>query len=253
MYCNLFKSSIASLAAACIGIGASAAMAQMAPLAPAAPSTAPASQPAAAADSTTPKGTLTMLSRATQSGDSASVRDLFHASNPQQEKMIELMLERTSVFAKFRQALVAKFGEEAAMQLTGNSAADEAAAEVRINQAVVKIDGEKAAVQMKAEMPGEQEPDPVQMVKVDGKWKLPMAVLTEGMPAADIESNLRKVKMLSDVVISTTTEVTGGKFKTAEEVNDAIRGKLASAMLAEAAAAESKTPATMPTTGPALP
>lgn len=253
MFCNILKSSIAPLVAACIGIGASAAMAQMAPMAPMAPATAPASQPAAAADPTTPKGTLTMLSRATQSGDSASVRELFHASNPQQEKMIDLMLERTSAFAKFRQALVAKFGEEAAMQLTGNSAADEAAAEVRINQAVVSIDADKAVVQMKAEMPGEPQPDPVQMVKVDGKWKLPMAVLTEGMAAADIDANLRKVKMLSDVVISTTSEVTGGKFKTADEVNDAIRGKLASAMLAEAAAAEGKAPATMPTTGPAMP
>lgn len=246
---NVIKVISTPLVLLCLSTGVTPANAQM----PAAPATAPASQPAAAADSSTPKGTLTLLSRATQSGDSSTVKDLFHSTTPQQQKMVDLMLERTEVFAKFRQALAKAFGEDAATQLTGSSPADEAVAEGRINQAMVKIDADKASVQMKSETPGDPDPDAVQMVKVDGKWKLPMSALTEGMGAADVESGLRKIKMLSEVVTQTTNEVTSGKFKTAEEVNDAIRGKLASAMLADAAAAAGNAPATQPTTAPAKP
>jgi hypothetical protein len=214
-----------------------------------APATAPATMPTTPADATTPQGTLTLLSRATQTGDSASVRDLFHSTNDQQKKMADLMLQRAEVFAKFRQALVKQFGEDTATELTGTSLADEVVAEQRINEAVVKIDADTAKVQMKAETPNAPEPDAVQMVKVDGKWKLPMASLTEGMNANEVEQGLKKLQMVSNIVTQTTAEVESGKYKSADELSDAIKGKLASAMLAEAAANAAEggpAPATMP-------
>src|SRR5262245_55350905 len=58
------------------------------------------------ADPSTPKGTLTMLSRATESGDSSNVKDLFHATNPQEQKLAGVLIERTEVYARFRKALV---------------------------------------------------------------------------------------------------------------------------------------------------
>jgi hypothetical protein len=225
----------------CLGIGFASAQ----------PATAPAAQALDPVDQTTPKGALKMLSRATQSGETATLKQLFHATNPQQQKIADSMIDRADVFAKFRAALVSKFGEDAATKLTDTSPADEMAAEARIEQATVKVDNDKASVTMKSEVPGDPDPDAMQMVKVDGKWKLPMAPITDGMDAPSMEAGLRRMKLISEAVTQTTADVSSGKYQSPDEVNDAIRGKLASAMLAEAASAAAANPATRPATAPA--
>src|SRR4029079_10929016 len=100
---------------------------------------------------TTPKGTLTMLSRSTQTGDSSEVKELFYATNPLEQKLAAVLIERTEVYARFRQALVKALGEEVAEKLTENSADADALAEQRIAQADQKIDGDKATITMKPE------------------------------------------------------------------------------------------------------
>ncbi len=203
-----------------------------------APTSAPASQEVVVADSSTPKGTLKLLSQATESGDTAQVRDLMVADTPQEQKLAEVLMERTAIYAKFRQAAAKAFGDAAADQLTGHSPAEAAAAEQRIVQADVKMEGDKASLEMEGQ--------PVNLVRVDGKWKLSMGNLTSGMEAGDVDQRMQQIKMLSEVVVQTTDELNQGKYKTADEVNDAIRSKLASAMLKTAESATQ--PATAPTT-----
>src|SRR5438046_1329496 len=77
------------------------------------PPTAPAGQAREPVDQTTPKGALKMLSRATQAGETATLKQLFHATTPAQQKIADSMIDRAEVFAKFRAALVGKFGEDA--------------------------------------------------------------------------------------------------------------------------------------------
>jgi hypothetical protein len=86
----------------------------------------------------------------------------------------------------------------------------------------------------------------VQLVKVDGKWKLPVGKLTEGMQPEDVNRRLTEFKTLSSVVSDVTSEVGTGKYKTADEVSDALRGKLATAMLAAQSAEGAAQPATKP-------
>jgi hypothetical protein len=197
------------------------------------PTTAPTTQQLTPADSTTPKGTLTLFNRATQSGDPSSVKDLFNATTPQEKKLAEMLIERASVFAKFRQAAVKAFGEDAATQLTGTSEADATESEQRISQADVKIDKDNATVLMKTP-PGEPQPEPVKLVRVDGQWKLSISNLVEGMQPAEVEEHLQEMKLLSGVVTETTDEVGQGRYKSANEVNDAMRSKLAAVMLQQA-------------------
>jgi len=237
---KLMQAIVGCVVLLCLGVGLVAAQ----------PAAAPATQPLEPVDQTTPKGALKMLSRATQAGETGTLKGLFHATTPQQQKIVDSMIDRAEVFAKFRAALVSKFGEDAATKLTDTSAADEASAEARIEQAAVKVDNDKASVVMKSDVPGDPDPDPMQMVKVDGKWKLPMATMTEGMDVAAVDSGLRRMKLISEAVTQTTADVTSGKFQSPDEVNDAIRGKLASAMLAEAASAAAANPATRPATAP---
>jgi hypothetical protein len=199
------------------------------------PTTAPATQEVAA-DSTTPKGTLTLLNRATASGDSASVRKLMHASTTQESRIADALVARTEAYTKFRQAAVKSFGEDAASKLTGTKE-ETAAAEQAIARADVKIDDDKAMVQMG--------PQPVNLVKIDGVWKLSLAGLAEGLAPGDVDKMLDQMKILSSVMTQTSDEVTAGKYKSPDEVNDAVRGKLASAML------QAEAPATtQPTTAP---
>jgi len=212
-------------------------LAQEAPAAPATmPAAGAATQPAVPADSTTPKGTLTLLSRATESGDTSAVRGLLNVTNPTEQKLADVLMQRTEVYAAFRKAAVKSFGEDAANQLTGNTAADAAESESRIQQADVKIDNNKATAAMEGQ--------PVNLIKVGDKWKLSLETLTAEMPAGDVDQKLQQIKMLSDVVKQTTGEINQGKFKSPEEVNDAIRAKLASVML--------QAPATGPATAPAV-
>lgn len=204
------------------------------------PTTAPTTQ--MAADPTTPKGTLTLLARATASGDSASVRSLLHVTTPQEEKLADILMDRNDVNVKFKAAATKAFGEEVANQIAPN-AVDE---EQRIERAEVKIDEDKATVKL------DEESDPVSLVKVDGKWKLTLAALTAGIPAAEIDVRLDQMNMLSSVVKEATTELNEGKYKTPDELGDAIRGKLTERVLKQQAEAAATQPATQPQ-GPAVP
>ena len=175
------------------------------------PATAPTTQET---DSTTPRGTLTLLNRATANGDTASVRKLMNASTTQESRIADALVMRTDAFTKFRQAAVKSFGAEAASKLTGTEE-ETAAAEKAIQSADVKIDNDKAIVQM--------ENQPVNLVKVEGMWKLSLAGLAAGMAPADVDKMLEQMKTLASVMVQTSDEVSQGKYKSPDEVNDAVR------------------------------
>ncbi|HMB94956.1 MAG TPA: hypothetical protein VKK61_02850 [Tepidisphaeraceae bacterium] len=195
------------------------------------PTTAPTSQPA---DSTTPQGTLKLLNRATAGGDGATIRKLMFVSTTQESRVADTLVNRTQTYAKFRAAAVKTFGEAGAAKVAGDDEKDNA--DAAIDQAEVKIDGDKAIVQMQGQ--------PVNLLKVDGIWKLSLAGLTEGLPATEVDKMLDQMKMFIAVMSQTTDEVNQGKYKSADEVNDAIRAKLATVMM------QAQEAATQPTTAP---
>jgi hypothetical protein len=226
---------------------APAALAQEQPrvqVAPQAPATAPAAAMAEAAtpaDPTTPKGTLTLLTRARMTGQTGDARKLFHATNPRESKFADVLLELTSVEGKFRDAAIKQFGADA---IGGDLNADTAAAERMIQDAPVEVDNDNATVQLGGEA--------MKLVKVDGAWKLSVSALTGEMPAAQMDKATEMIQMRSTVMSQTTNEVTEGKYKSPDEVIDAVRGRLAAATLAAAAAeAAEAAPATQPATLPA--
>jgi hypothetical protein len=197
------------------------------------PTTAPTTQ--VSADSTTPKGTLMVLNHATAAGDSATVRKLMQVATTQESRVAEALLSRTDAFSKFRQAAVKAFGADGAAKLTGNEN-DAAAADQAIAKADVTVDHDKAVVQMDGQA--------VNLVKVDGDWKLSLAGLTAGLAPADVDRMLDQMQVFVAVMSQTTDEVSQGKYKSPDEVNDAIRAKLATAMMQKEQAA------TQPTTAP---
>jgi hypothetical protein len=200
------------------------------------PTTAPTTQ--VIADPTTPKGTLTLLNRATANGDTGTVRKLMHVATTQESRVADALVNRTDAFSKFRQAAVKSFGADAAAKLTGNET-DAAAADQAIAAADVTIQNDKAVVQMEGQA--------VNLVKIGGDWKLSLAGLTAGLAPADVDRMLAQMQMFVTVMSQTTDEVSQGKYKSPDEVNDAIRAKLATAMMQqEHATTQPATPTTAP-------
>jgi hypothetical protein len=228
-----------------VTVAAPAAFAQM--LAPAtAPATAPSTRPTIAADQTTPQGTLILFAKAIQEGDVPAVRGIFHATNPQESMLADFFSQRTKVSADFRSALASKFGEEAATRLTNSSNDDVTIAAQHISDAEVKVDGDKATVQMRSDFPGAPAPDAIELVRAEGKWKVPMQAMTEGLTPDKIDENVKMLKTLQEVIVKMTGEVEQGKFTKIEEVVDALNSRLQSAAL-EAG------PTSGPTTAPGMP
>lgn len=211
--------------------------------------TAPATQAALPpADPATPTGALTLLSRAGVSGDAAAMRGIYSAANEREQRLADLFVQQAVAAAKFRQAAVKAFGEDAATQLTGTSEADSQMAEQRISQADVKIENDKATVTLKSQ-PGEPPSQAMQMVRVDGKWKLPMAPLFEGMTDQDVEPKLLMVQSQIEAINQTTDEIDQGKHQTPQQVMDAIRSKEAAMWMERA----TKNAATRPASRPSEP
>lgn len=194
------------------------------------PATAPTTQ--VEADPTTPKGTLTLLNRATAKGDSEGVRKLMHVATTQESRVADALVNRTAAFAKFREAAVKSFGADAAAKLTGSDE-ESTAAEQAIQRANVSVDNDKAVVQMDGQ--------PVNLVKIDGNWQLSLAGLTNGLAPADVDRMLDQMKQFVGIMSQTTDELSQGKYKSPDEVSDAMRARLAAAMMQQA-------PATQPTT-----
>jgi hypothetical protein len=176
-------------------------------------------QPQEAADPTTPKGMLVMLARATQAGDSAAIRNLFHYDSPLEQKLVEAIAEHVEARTKIRNAAVKAFGQEVADQIASNTIDED-----RIRTAEVKVEGDKATVRIP------NDPQILSLVKVDGQWKMSVSPMTKGRSKDEVEQQLEQMKILAGIVRETAGELEQGKYTTPQQLDDAIRGKRARAM-----------------------
>lgn len=201
------------------------------------PTTAPTSMPATepvVADSTTPKGTLLVLSRATAAGDTKTVANLLAVDSEQDRKLADALMRRNIINVKFRNALSKSFGEEVATQMAGSASDDEG----RIASGAVDIKDDTATVHM-----GDNG-EPVNLVKTPDGWKLSLKGLTGDMKPEQIDEQLAKMKVVVDAIDHVTDEITAAKYKSPDDVANALRNRLM------AAATPTTAPAAAPTTQP---
>src|SRR5262245_4191956 len=177
-----------------------------------APATAP-------ADPSTPQGALVLLARATQAGDVDALVRIFHTTDATQKRYVESLAQQANSMAGYYQAVVKAFGQDVADKVANNSIDEE-----RLRSAKVKIDGDKATAQI---LPGIE---PYELVRVQGAWKVSPAQLTRGKTPAMIQQDLDQMKQLSGVLKEVSQELVEGKYKTPEQLDDAIRGKRLRAM-----------------------
>ncbi len=194
---------------------------------------AQATQPTTApADTTTPKGTLKLLSEAMEQGDVNAMRDLMIADEPVEKKMVAAQIAQAEAFAQFRKALVATFGQQALEELTGK-APTAAERNAVFDAAPEKLEGDRATVTV--------EQDAYELRKIGGRWMLSLASMAKSVEPAMLDESLKEMTVRSDVMREIAAEITQGKYQTTDEVGQAVQGKLMVAMMREAAATQPAT------------
>jgi hypothetical protein len=194
--------------------------------------TRPATAPAVAADTTTPKGTLKLLSDAMEQGDVDAMRRLMLAADPVEQKMVAAQIAQAEAFARFRKALVATFGQAALDELLG-AAPSAAQRNAVFDAAPEKLDGDRATVSV--------EQDNYELKKVDGQWLLTFTTMARSVEPAVLDESLREMSVRAEVMKEVATEIADGRYQNTDEVGQAIQGKMLSALMREAAATQPAT------------
>src|SRR5688572_19432965 len=70
------------------------------------------------ADASTPKGALKRLATALRDGDAEAIRQVMHAADPAEVRMVAAMAEMARAMALLQRAAVKVFGEEGAKEVT---------------------------------------------------------------------------------------------------------------------------------------
>jgi hypothetical protein len=149
------------------------------------------------------------------------------------------MAELAGALAGLRKDAVTAFGAEGAKMLTGDMQALAAQGLARLEAANEKIDGDKATVIVE----GDNE-QPVNLIKHEGKWRFPVAEMSKGIDPAQIDKGIEDAGAQTKLIREAAEEVRAGKFKTGEEVRQALEQRVMQMVLARQKAATQ--PATQP-------
>jgi hypothetical protein len=159
------------------------------------------------ADPATPKGSLKLLATALRDGDADGIRQVMHAANPSEVRMVAAMADMAKAMAVLQKAAVRAFGEEGAKEVIGDSRATDADGRARIDSADVRVQGDVATVTMP-----EGEDAPVVLRKVNGRWKVPMAELSRNADPAALDERLVELAEQAKLVQQIAAEIDEGQF-----------------------------------------
>lgn len=203
------------------------------------PATQPTTAPSlVAVDQSTPQGTLILLTRTMQNGDVEGAKSLVHASTPDETVLANLFVQAVEVNAKFRAAVTKAFGDGVADSFVG-SANDVAEAEKSIRASKVNIENDVASVQAR------EGDEPVKLVRTGGVWKLSMAAVG----ANEMAQTQQDLRIRLNVLSGVADDVSQSKFKSPDEMGNAMRSRLATAVLQAAGSGPATAPAGVPAGG----
>jgi hypothetical protein len=200
-----------------------------------APASAPAStRPAApipAADQTTPRGALRVLTEGMTTGDGNAIRSVLKSDTPQENTVLDTLVGVYDATAKFGKTAEETFGAEEARKLTGDRSAMLSEQLMQLAMMPEKVEGDAAYV-------GDA-PQQVQLAKVDGKWRVPVGKLVGDKEPGQVDAVLADMKTQTKIWTDVTAEIKAEKYKTAEEAGQALQLRMMkAAMDAQAAATQ---------------
>jgi len=180
------------------------------------PTTAPS---VIAADQSTPRGAIKMLTIAMNKGDAATIKQVFSTTNTTEAKMLDAVAEQKAAQAKFRDAVVASFSAEDARKLVGDYQVAEAQGLMSLDSASEKIDGDSATVSI--------EDQKLTLKKQDAKWTVPVPAVEP----AQADQQLAAIQREAKIYKSIADDITNGRFKSADEAGKALQLKALQQMM----------------------
>jgi hypothetical protein len=217
---------------------------------PAFASEPPATLPAAVVtlDQSSPKALLRSFYASHGEVDAATIRSLLHATTPVEQKILDAVVQVEVASAQLRAAEKAKFG---AAKLPSSVAATPQPFDVGsvtdLETLTEKIEGDRATVSSPM--------DPkvaMEFVRVDGKWKLPIAAQLGGaaIDPAMAETLGTATRAQIEIIDAVTADVKAGKFVSEEQVKQELSRRFAEKL---ASATRPSSSATQPATAPLTP
>src|SRR5690348_1250633 len=188
------------------------------------PTTAPANDPS------TPRGALRTFSTAMRDGDAATIKRMFYAPTPAEQKMVACVADQAAAFAQLHQAAVKAYGDEEARKFTQDSDTASAEAMARIDSADITINGDAATITYK-----DQPQMPFLLKKVDGQWKFLTSSLGRPADPADLDQQLAELSLQAAIVREIARDIQDGKFPTADKAAQTWHSRLLQAATSQPA------------------
>ena len=209
-------------------------------LAAAAPTTAPATRPVL--DQTSPTALLRSFFSSRGEVDEATIRSLLHATNPAEQKILDAVIEVELAHGRLRAAQKAKLGKATTTPSVTRGGLEPDTPE-ELASLEEKIEGDRATVSSPM-VPGMS----MQFVRVDGRWKLPIASLVGPIDASDPRTMDAARRAQVEIIDALTADVMAGKWTTEDAVHDELTRRFAERLAAAVKPSQSDSPA--PTTTP---
>ena len=213
---------IGSVAAFLLLAGQSTARADAATLPPA--TTASATTPAVALDQSTPKALLRSFFASRGEVDEATLRALLHAATSAEQKLLDSVVQVELAYSRLRAAERQRFG--VAATTTAPSMASSQGIDVDtledIDALTEKIEGDHATVSspMNANIT-------MQLVRVDGKWKLPIAGQAGRVDPTIADTLGVATRAQVEIIDSVTADVRAGRFASDDQVQQELSRRFA--------------------------
>lgn len=179
----------------------------------AAPTTMPGAKPATAPvwtepPASTPREALRSLNIAQRDGDAAAICSLFLTEDEQGARLIAAMADYAAALVALHKAAEKAYGLDGANLVTGDINAQSGDALLAVEKAEIVEKGDKATVKYAG-----AKDDPVHLVKVGGRWKLPLAELLGNVDKATERQRLTELRHQAHLANEMATELNNGKYK----------------------------------------
>jgi hypothetical protein len=204
------------------------------------PTTAPVTK-ATALDQSTPKAFLKSFFASHGEVDEKTLRASLHAANPLEQKILDSVVQIELANGRLRAAEAQKFGKPA----TNPSMSIPLGLMGEIDTFVEKIEGDHATV-----TPPKDPLLAMQLVRVEGKWKLPIAALLGNVDPATQETMDASTHAQIEIIDAVATDVKSGKLVNEDQVRQELSKRMAE-RLAAATRTVIPPPATAPVSKPA--
>ena len=197
--------------------------------------TLPSTQPAAI-DQSTPKGTLKLFFQAEASSDGTPLLTILLGDDATQKQMIVAMADKKNADRDLTGALWKQFPAQWPSDPRQRAVKDLPQIFAQIDQSNLTIDHDTAQVKAQSATS-----PPFTLKRVDGQWRIPLAVIVPVDDAAKLQAYSRQIEVQVGVMRDATADVAAGKYPTFDQAVQDIKQRIFTAELADHNAAKAAT------------